>query len=120
AQALLFEGKPKAALELVAADDPSNTFPEGRARLRIVKADALCRLGESAAAELILKEADVLISQDQPVVKAEFLVTRARCSSDRVRALDYYSSALALAHDNDEFVEGTCLLNLGFLLMGQR
>ncbi|HEY6273798.1 MAG TPA: CHAT domain-containing tetratricopeptide repeat protein [Terriglobales bacterium] len=120
AQSLLFQGKPKEALDLLKGDDSAALPPDVRARKRFVQADALCRLGKEPVAEPLLAETETLISQES-TLRAELALARGRCalSTDRTTALKDFTSAYNLAHGRDEFVEATGFLNAGFVLLGE-
>lgn len=116
---MLFKGKPGEALEILRPDAPQDIPSEVVARKRILLADAFCRLGQTQKAATILSETEASMPTNDPVLPAELALTRGRCASgsDKATAEKYFSSASSLAHGNDEFIEATGLLNVGFLLL---
>ena len=69
--------------------------------------------------EAALREAEQLIPSARRDLLAELALARGRCalSGDRTLAQRYLASAAELAHGGDGFVEGTALLDIGWVLL---
>jgi CHAT domain-containing protein len=119
AEVHLRRGDLQQAVELLAPEPPGNSPPDVSARRKIIQGEAFCGMNRQQETETALREAEQLIRSARRDLQAELALTRGRCalSGDRTLAQRYLASAAELAHGRDGFIEGTALLDIGWVLL---
>lgn len=106
-------------MEVLTPEPPAQSPADLFARRKIVQGEAFCRLGLTHESEAVLDEAEQLVPPTRRDLQAELALTHGRCalSADRAVAKRYFTTAANLARGGDRFVEGTALLNTGWVLL---
>lgn len=122
AEILLRQGKPQQSVDLLVQEPLPNSGIDILASRRIVQGEALCRVNRPQEAGDALRDAELRIPPARRDLQAELALARGRCalSVNFTDAKHYFMTAAELAHNGDKFIEGTALLNTGFVLLQQQ
>lgn len=119
AQIDLRQGNPDQAISLLAPPPPANSPPDVSVRRKTIQGQAFCQLGNKTDSEEALAQADNLAKGESASLSAEIALTRGWCVMfrDPGTALHYLEQAEKLARGNDDYIEGSAVINRGYILL---